>query len=84
MAQGQGQVSIGGGIAQAGALTSQMGQSFLSAGPGIFNAGMNINQLMGGLPNLTFMFGGGSPRGYGRNGYLPEYNPDRFSKCSSK
>jgi len=27
MAQGQGQVSIGGGVAQAGALTSQMGQS---------------------------------------------------------
>src|SRR6266576_5879669 len=66
MAQGQGQVSIGGGVAQAGALTAQMGQSFMSAAPGIFNAGVNINQLMGGLPNFNFMFGGGSPSGYGR------------------
>lgn len=66
MAQGQGQVSIGGGVTQAGALTSQMGASFLAAGPSIFNAGVNMNQLMGGLPNFNSMFGGGSPSGYGR------------------
>jgi len=68
MAQGQGQVSMGGGKVQAGAMTSQMGAQFMAAGPSIFSAGMNINQLMGGysLPNFNFLFGGGSPSGYGK------------------
>lgn len=66
MAQGQGQVSIGGGVVAAGQMQAQAGASFMSAGPGIFSAGMNLNQLTTGMSGFNFMFGGGSPSGYGR------------------
>ena len=52
MAQGQGQVSIGGSMAQAGQMQSQMGASLLSAAPSIFSAGVNMNKLSQGLPGF--------------------------------
>lgn len=67
MSQGQGIVNMGQGQAGMGQSRSQMGSSFFQAGPSIFSMGQSASQLMGSSPgSFNFLFGGGSPSGYGR------------------
>lgn len=65
MSQGTGMVNMGQGQVGMGNSQYQMGASFFQAGPNIFSMGQSAQQM---LPSFSanFLFGGGSPSGYGR------------------
>lgn len=65
MSQGTGLVNRGQGMVGLGQSQSQFGSSFFQAGPSLFSMGQSFGQLTPSF-NTNFLFGGGSPSGYGR------------------
>jgi hypothetical protein len=59
MAQGQGQVALGGGIASAGQSQQQLGSSLISSAGTIFTAGVDFNKLTAGMPSMSSLLGRG-------------------------
>lgn len=65
MSQGAGQIAQGQGLVGLGQSQSQFGASFMSAAPSLFGASQSFSQLAPSF-GVNFLFGGGSPSGYGR------------------
>lgn len=65
MSQGTGLVNQGQGLVGLGQSQSNFGASMFQAGSSIFGAAQSFNQLAPSF-STNFLFGGGSPSGYGR------------------